>query len=88
MVVFGCVILPLWLSLLFRNDLSRIFFVIVLRLLGFLGGLGLAQSWEDNAKKCFTVGLLACYFVVLVLESGLHIWNQPKDHPSDPSVGE
>jgi hypothetical protein len=64
-----------WIVKSLSNGVAKQLAIVVWRLLILLGCLIIAGGLEGDARKCFFISLLACYFAGLPLESWLLIGN-------------
>lgn len=83
LIVLLAVIPPLHFGRLNINAAAKQLLVVAWRLAILLPSAALAAKMDGEARKCFLVALLACYFISLPLESWLLIRDVRRQQDSE-----
>jgi hypothetical protein len=73
-----------WVTRLVSNGPAKQLAIVVWRLMILLPCLVIGGAWDGDARKCFFITLLACYFVGLPLESWLLIRDVRRQREPQP----
>ena len=74
----------LWVAGRVSNGPAKQLAIVVWRLMILLPCLVIGNTWDGDARKCFFITLLACYFVGLPLESWLLIRDVRRQREPQP----